>query len=433
MCTFLRHFQTGSRPVRVPPGQADERLPKLRAPNQEHQIFISYRRDIDMDVVGRLYDRLRDEYFVFYDIKMHGGSRFNDVTLAAVRQAPVVLVVIGRGWMAGAPRLFKRNDWVYRELEEALLREDVLMIPVLVHDRINMPAPELLPRPLRALCHRQAMRLRADAWDRDFDLLVQTIGHHLSPPPSRETRNPRDIAHLCNRDDQMAELEELCERSRPRRSLMCVVPGHPWEGHDGFRRRISREGVLQNSFGLPYREFQIEIRPLQLTSEPDRALALRRALKKALLNSRSLADADLLDALVNVRNPTVFWMDVVPGDVERSGRDVLQILARAWDDLMHRLPGLPARPILLWIDLVHEHPAPNPPMEGAGQLTELAPVDAHHIRRWRSQDDVREVISGHEAAIVRLPENAHYCAPLQPGRLHMERFADAIDSLLKTG
>ncbi len=91
----------------------------------------------------------------------------------------VVLVVIGPQWMSstapdGTLRLAQPDDLLRREIERALLRTDVDVVPVLVQ-RATMPAAHELPEGLRALARRQAVELSDSRWRQDVTRLIGSL------------------------------------------------------------------------------------------------------------------------------------------------------------------------------------------------------------------------------------------------------------------
>lgn len=148
------------------------------------QIFISYRRTDDPATVGRLRDRLRAVYgrgAVFRDIDGIGpGSRFADVIDDALTRADVVLVVIGPHWVdmrddQGQRRLDQPDDWVRNEVQRALERDDVVVVPVLIGDT-PLPTAADLPGDLHGLLAYEALRLSDRTFDHDVDRLVAALG-----------------------------------------------------------------------------------------------------------------------------------------------------------------------------------------------------------------------------------------------------------------
>jgi hypothetical protein len=100
-------------------------------------IFISYRRS-DTEHVARLYDRLAAIYTaerLFIDVdSIAKGDDFVARMKEKVREADVVLALIGHGWLdakdeSGQRRLDDPNDPVRIEIEAALAGEKIV-IPV---------------------------------------------------------------------------------------------------------------------------------------------------------------------------------------------------------------------------------------------------------------------------------------------------------------
>jgi hypothetical protein len=153
------------------------------------RIFISYRRDDTGSPAGRLFDRLRQVFtHVFFDVETtRGGEDFEKRIASEIRHSDVVLVFIGKSWLAVSrdgdkPRLWEPNDHVRAELRAALLRE-VLVLPILV-DGARMPPPELLPEDISTIAKRNAMPLRHESFEDDSQNIVRTIlGRADDAPP----------------------------------------------------------------------------------------------------------------------------------------------------------------------------------------------------------------------------------------------------------
>ncbi|HEX5900831.1 MAG TPA: toll/interleukin-1 receptor domain-containing protein [Solirubrobacteraceae bacterium] len=146
------------------------------------RIFISYRRDDSRGYAGRLQGDLSRRYtdeHVFRDIEIPPGADFGEYITSLVDKCNVVLAIIGPGWLDardrdGERRLDDPQDWVRLEIERALARDGVEVIPVLV-DGARLPPREELPESLLALRRRNAFELSDRRWDYD----VEELGKHL--------------------------------------------------------------------------------------------------------------------------------------------------------------------------------------------------------------------------------------------------------------
>src|SRR5215471_8545116 len=126
---------------------------------ETNSIFLNYRREESEWVAGRLHDRLAAAFGmdrVFTDVdNIQPGQDFTKVLEAAVGSCRVLLAVIGQDWVnaldeGGRRRLEDPSDWVRVEIESALRRPNVLVIPVLI-DGAGMPRVEQLPGELAQL------------------------------------------------------------------------------------------------------------------------------------------------------------------------------------------------------------------------------------------------------------------------------------------
>jgi hypothetical protein len=107
-----------------------------------------------------------------------------------------MVVVIGPQWATvegdhGRPRLFDPRDWVRSEVERALQRQDVQVVPVLVAGA-RMPTPEELPESIRDLHELNAIELSDDLRRRRDDMryLITTLKKKPKPPPEPSLVRP---------------------------------------------------------------------------------------------------------------------------------------------------------------------------------------------------------------------------------------------------
>jgi hypothetical protein len=131
------------------------------------RVFISYRRQETAWPARQLYDLLEAELGadrVFKDVDdIEPGDDFVERVESAVASCDVLLALIGPQWLTmidsrGARRLDDPEDFVRLEVETALTRDDVRVIPILV-DNAKMPSPQELPEGLAALTRRQAVEI----------------------------------------------------------------------------------------------------------------------------------------------------------------------------------------------------------------------------------------------------------------------------------
>ncbi len=131
------------------------------------RVFISYRRQETAWPARQLYDLLVAELGadrVFKDVdNIEPGDDFVERIQWAVGSCEVLLALIGPKWLTitdgtGTRRLDDPADFVRLEVETALNRDDVRVIPILV-DNAKMPTPQELPKGLGGLTRRQAVEI----------------------------------------------------------------------------------------------------------------------------------------------------------------------------------------------------------------------------------------------------------------------------------
>jgi hypothetical protein len=167
------------------------------------KVFISYRREETAGHAGRLYDAIGarfGERNVFMDVDLAPGIDFVEQITEAVGACDALLVVMGPTWATtlddrGHARLADPNDFVRLELETALRRPDVRVIPLLVAGA-RMPDPDDLPESVRALARRNALGLSDLRWRDDVRRLVSTLDELLE--------GPRDLAETAAGDPPAA-------------------------------------------------------------------------------------------------------------------------------------------------------------------------------------------------------------------------------------
>jgi glycerophosphoryl diester phosphodiesterase len=137
------------------------------------RVFISYRRQDTAWPARQLYDVLVAELGadrVFKDVdNIEPGDDFVERIQSAVGSCEVLLALIGPQWLTvtdanGLRRLDDPQDFVRIEVETALTRDDVRVIPILV-DNAKMPSPQELPSGLARLTRRQAVEINPVNFD----------------------------------------------------------------------------------------------------------------------------------------------------------------------------------------------------------------------------------------------------------------------------
>lgn len=147
------------------------------------KIFISYRRDADGGHAGHISDDLAERFCkrnVLIDHTIEPAAPFPEVLERWAGSCHAMLAVMGKNWATfhgddeARPRLENPEDWVRREIEIGLRRDDVVVIPVVVGDA-QVPDPGELPESLRPLTNRHALHLHAHSWDHDFQRLLRAL------------------------------------------------------------------------------------------------------------------------------------------------------------------------------------------------------------------------------------------------------------------
>ena len=172
------------------------------------RVFISYRRQDSAAYAGRIYDAMVarfGDHNVFMDLDLAPGVDFVEQITKGVSACQVLIEVIGPTWATvknddGEVRITDPEDFVRLELEIAIKRPEVTLIPVLVSGA-RMPNPDALPPEIRPITRRNALELSDARWRYDVGRLNNTLdelfgGVAAAPaatvPPKRPLRRPPD-------------------------------------------------------------------------------------------------------------------------------------------------------------------------------------------------------------------------------------------------
>jgi len=153
-----------------------------------HAIFVSYRRHEASGWVAYVH-QLLDQAFpdeVFIDIESLRVGDWRRQLFDALEACRAFVLVVDPQWLQaadphGRPRLQEPNDVHREEIETALARPGLTVIPVLLGGA-RMPRAEELPSSLAPLLRFQAIELRASAWRAAYD------ERHLLDEIARATR-----------------------------------------------------------------------------------------------------------------------------------------------------------------------------------------------------------------------------------------------------
>lgn len=155
-------------------------------------IFISYRREHTAAVVGRLHKRLADHFGerqIIRDVEtVEPGDDFGQRIDQVVGSSDAFLAIISNRWLLDRNPPGKRpigipRDWVQREVEVALRRPDVSVIPVLI-EGAAMPDEQALPYSVRSLANLRAMHLSDYDWDDQVAQLISALEEVVGPAGS---------------------------------------------------------------------------------------------------------------------------------------------------------------------------------------------------------------------------------------------------------
>jgi hypothetical protein len=169
-----------------------------------NQIFISYRREDNAGVTGRIYDRLVQKFgetAIFKDIdSIPLGVNFRQHIDTIVQECDVVLVVIGDRWAGETRKPVRRRidnpeDIVRIEIESALNR-NIRVIPLLIQG-VTMPSEASLPESLKGLAVRHGITIGNDPhFHSDMERLIRDLGLYFDSLVGNEKGSSQSTKHL---------------------------------------------------------------------------------------------------------------------------------------------------------------------------------------------------------------------------------------------
>lgn len=243
---------------------------------------------------------------------------------------------------------------------------------------------------------------------------------------------PADVPYLCDRVEQEDELTRIAAKAQAERSLVCVLPGHKWEGHAGFVSRLEQLRVLEDLFAAG--GSGVEVHRPQWNRTWARAGkyddVVRGVIKRDIMNKRIASDDELCRFLRNPAGPLVVMLEITTADLADCGEaSLLPGLEKAWKALIAMLGTTPAHFLALWLNVVFETPEQElPPDLGMACLPKLDPVEVGDIRDWMALDEVRALVATHEVQITELATDPKLY--ITPGKIHMQQFVDAVRKLI---
>ncbi|UCM87809.1 toll/interleukin-1 receptor domain-containing protein [Streptomyces marincola] len=151
-----------------------------------YAVFVNYRTGDEETAAAFIHShlaRLLGKERVFFDsTSIRGGELFPRKLLSAVRRSDVLLAVIGTEWATfahqdGGPALLRADDWIHRELKEALTC-GVPVIPILVGERGRLKRDEL-PEALAPLIDVQYLRFDHRSAAIDLGRITDEVAAHV--------------------------------------------------------------------------------------------------------------------------------------------------------------------------------------------------------------------------------------------------------------
>ena len=193
-----------------------------------NSVIISYRREVSQYMALMLWQNLTErDIDVFYDLESIRVGDFSEVILGQIRARPYVVLVLAKGSL---DRCIDEDDWVRREIEEAL-RLDRVLVPVYTPDFDFGDIELYLPRRTAEALINTSMLVIQPSYFKEA--IAKLADEYLVPISFEETAVSPDAAataaslvsgakelRIVKTDDLSAEIRETNERYNAQLRLM---------------------------------------------------------------------------------------------------------------------------------------------------------------------------------------------------------------------
>jgi CHASE2 domain-containing sensor protein len=177
----------------------EQALGDLLPPQAPPAFFISYRRSQNRwqarDIRRELARRYGDASVFMDTSSIEYGESFPDRIASAIRGCSLMLVLIGPHWLepiVGPRRIDDPHDWVRREIEAGLQRQEAVVIPALLDGAI-VPADTELPESVKGLAALHAVAIIGDDLAADIDNLVKSVERARRRAAQRDGGSPATV------------------------------------------------------------------------------------------------------------------------------------------------------------------------------------------------------------------------------------------------
>jgi hypothetical protein len=416
-------------------------------------IFISYRRK-DSGWAAWLADNLQERYDVFFDTdKIDYGDRFPKEIVEALNEIKIFLAIIGSAWIdkEHLKRLSNPEDWVRREIEAALSRSNVRVVPVLFGD-VNCPTDQDLPDEISTLAQQNAFTFSHVKRKTDLKLFISKLDNWLRQSAySASVRKPipHVVPHLCDRLAQEDDLVQIFTKEQEYiKNPVVILHGHKWEEHIGFLERLQYRHVLGELLGANELDIGVTVNNLQWNvdqaADGQYERVLSTAIKRNILESLTASDNDIYNFFQNIRQPHVLMLQVTWSDYQRCGEGLFEGLVQAWRNVF-QVKRKDADPkaieptytILLWINVSYDDSAQALTFDNIlkdikeqtyNLLPILKPLQEGDLHTWIALKDVKHYVAGCEGRVLSIIEDEQRC--IEKGKIHMRCFIEAIQEIL---
>jgi hypothetical protein len=202
-------------------------------------VMISFRQPSDTAWGGRVVDQLRRVLVTDQLTIVDSASSDGQVPAAAL-----ALVVIGPGWL-GEGSIHESSDPLRQEVE-AVLATAERVVPVLVGGA-QVPAPEVLPAPLRSLTDLPPVQLSDDHFREDVDQLSLTL---LATNHAVRRREHEERAYRVTRRTAVAGFVLTCLAGLFLPLVAVVAMVVVLASRGGLRRRGGTHGLALANVGF---------------------------------------------------------------------------------------------------------------------------------------------------------------------------------------
>lgn len=322
------------------------------------KVFYSYshKDEVFRDEIEKWLVMLKRQNLIdsWHDRKIGAGKEWHDEISEHLNAADIILLLVSSDFLF--------SDYCYEvEVKQALERHkagQARVIPVILRPCDWKAAPfsalQALPKDLKPVKQwadhddafldiaegiRKAIE-EINAGRLDEKNSPASPARHVKPPVHAKQRYL--IPYLCDRSEQVTDLEKAIQEHRPNRPFICVVHGDEQECHDMFLLRLLRKSlprILRLKKDQTIREDYSMAWPLSYKPGIEPLDSFRGSLARMFECDSRASSKEMARKLAIEKDPVVIHTNLLTRDWKPAGRETIESFIKCWKEWPDLLPG----------------------------------------------------------------------------------------------